>query len=109
MSYLPALPDDGPNTGLSPHQFATAGSNEASALVEVHQHFLWSRTLAEMERLDAQAAGDGARADLDEELGLLHEGLARAGQSVAGIELVARKVQGLVTVNERRFMRRFGG
>jgi hypothetical protein len=78
-------------------------------MLDVHQHFLWTRTLAEKERLDAQAAGDALRAALDEELALLRDGLAQAGQSAAGVELVARKVELLANVDNRRFTRRFGG
>jgi hypothetical protein len=109
MSFLPAPLDDGSDGGLTPRQLSKAQRAQASAELEIHQHFLWTRALAEKERLDAQAAGDALRASLDEELRLLREGLALAGQSAAGVELVARKVELLAAVDNRRFSRRFGG
>jgi phage FluMu protein gp41 len=78
-------------------------------VLDVYQHFLWTRALADKERLDAQAAADALRAALEEELSLLQDGLALAGQSAAGVELVARKVELLARVDNRRFARRFGG
>ena len=108
MSLLPAVPDDN-EAGLTPRQIVRAQRDEAATALEVHRHFLRSRALADKERLDAQAAADALRAALDEELALLRDGLAQAGQSAAGVELVARKVELLANVDNRRFTRRFGG
>ena len=108
MSSLPA-PIEDDSGGLTPRHLAVARRAQSSTALEVHRHFLWSRALADKERLDAQAAADALRAALDEELSLLRDGLAQAGQSAAGIELVSRKVEMLANVDNRRFARRFGG
>ncbi|MFZ1154802.1 MAG: hypothetical protein WAN93_07860 [Solirubrobacteraceae bacterium] len=52
---------------------------------------------------------DASRAGLEEELDLLDYGMARAGQSAAKVELVARHVERLSAINNRRISRRFGG
>jgi hypothetical protein len=49
------------------------------------------------------------RAALDEELDLLDYGLRRANGSLARAELVARKVEMLASINNRRVGQRFGG
>jgi hypothetical protein len=90
-------------------QVREAQTMEASTELELHRHFLWSRAQAEAERMDAEAAADGLRAALTEELALLRNGLTEAGQSAAGVELVARKVELLASTNNDRFRRRFGG
>jgi len=109
MSSYPVRFQNDPGTGLTTEQLAVAQSNEANMVLEVHRHLLWSRALAEMERFDAQAAADARRASLEEEIKLLRDGLALAGQSVAAVELVARSVETLARIDERRFLRRFGG
>jgi len=109
MSSYPVQLHNDPSTGLTAEQLAVAQSNEANMILEVHRHLLWSRALAEMERLDAEAAADARRASLVEEVEMLHDGLALAGRSVAAVELVARSVESLARVDERRFLRRFGG
>jgi len=80
----------------------------AGAELEVYRHALESRVLAEIDRLDTQAIGDVSRAALDEEVNLLDYGLARAGQSAAKAALVARHVERLANINDRRISRRFG-
>jgi hypothetical protein len=65
--------------------------------------------MAEEDRQDSQAAGAALRTALDEEMALLREGLALAGQSQAGVELVARKVELLSSIDNSRIRRRFGG
>jgi hypothetical protein len=109
MSSYPVRFDDPLDLGLTGEQLALAQSHEANTVLEVHRQLLWSRALAESERFDALAAADAQRTCLETELALLRDGLALAGQSVAGVELVARSVELLARVNERRFLRRFGG
>jgi len=106
MSLLPARLDDGDS--LSPRQVDKARRMRAGAELEVYRHALESRVLAEIDRLDTQAIGDVSRAALDEEVNLLDYGLARAGQSAAKAALVARHVERLANINDRRISRRFG-
>ena len=108
MSLLPARLDDDSRSGLASYQLARASRDQAKTELEIHRHFLRARALAEMDQIDSQAAGDALRAGLDEELGLLHEGLTKAGPSAAAVEMVARKVELLSGSNNRRFVRRFG-
>lgn len=74
----------------------------------VLNHSLDAQALADIDRQDTQAIADASRTALDEELTLLREGLAQAGQSAAAIELVARKVELLANIDNRRIARRFG-
>lgn len=108
MSFLPARLDDDAHSGLTSRQLVKASREEASTELAIHRHLLETRRLAEMDRHDTQAATDALRTALDEELGLLRDGLANAGSSAAAVEIVARKVELLTNTNNRRFVRRFG-
>ena len=107
MSFLPVPADDG--SGLTPRQLARAKRAQAGAELELFRYGLMACTRAEMDRLDSQAIADASRAALEEEMDLLDYGLARAGTSAAKIELVARHVNRLATIDDRRITRRFGG
>jgi hypothetical protein len=74
----------------------------------VLSHGLDAQAQADMDRQDTQAVADALRTSMDEELALLRDGLAQAGQSAAAIELVARKVELLSSIDNRRIARRFG-
>ncbi len=106
MSYLPVPSDAGGS--LSPRQVARASRAQAKAELTVFCHALQARAQSEMDRLDSQAVADASRTALEEELDLLDYGLGRAGQSAAKAELVARHVERLSAINNRRITRRFG-
>ncbi len=74
--------------------------------VSLHGMDAWATS--EEDRQDSEALGDAAGFALEKELTLLHDGLARAGQSAAGVELVARKVELVAGIDNRRLARRFG-
>jgi hypothetical protein len=95
--------------GLSSRQVAAARRSEASQALEVHRYSLGARARAEIDMIDSQAVADASRTALDEEVGLLEYGLARAGGSAAKTELVARHVERMAAINDRRITRRFGG
>jgi hypothetical protein len=107
MSLLPAPLDD--DIGPTPRQSAKARRAQASTELELFRYGLTARARAEIDRLDSQALADASRASLEEELDTLDYGLARAGTSAAKVELVARHVQRMATINDRRITRRFGG
>ena len=107
MSLLPAPLND--VTGLTPRQVAKARRAQASTELAVFRHALQTRALAEVDRLDSQAVADASRAALEEEFDLLDYGLSRAGQSAAKAELVARHVERMAAINNRRITERFGG
>lgn len=107
MSLLPAPLDD--DTGLSSRQLTQARRAQASSGLEVFRYGLGARARAEIDRIDSHAVADATRAALNEELDLVDYGLCRAGQSAAKAELVARHVQRLSQINDRRLNQRFGG
>jgi hypothetical protein len=102
------VPFDDGSGWLTNRQLARARRAQLSTDLAVFRHGLQAQALAEMDRQDTQAVGDASRASLDEELALLRDGLAQAGQSAAAIELVARKVELLANTDNRRITRRFG-
>lgn len=106
-SLLPARLDDQPD--LTRRQIAQARRAEASATLEVFRYSLGARARSQMDQCDSQAAGDASQTALESELDLLDYGLARAGTSAAKIELCARHVERLATINDRRITRRFSG
>jgi hypothetical protein len=104
---LPVPFDDG--DGLSSRQLDKARRAQASTELELFRYGLQAHTRAEVDRLDSQAIADASRAALDEEVDLLDYGLSRANGSAAKVALVARHVERLATINDRRITRRFGG
>jgi hypothetical protein len=109
MSLLPDVISSSRIDAPASRQEQAAARAQRSTELEVLRHGLAARSRAECDRLDSQAAGDALRAALDEELGLLDYGMQRAGGSPAKAELVARKVEMLAGMNNRRALRRFGG
>lgn len=104
---LPVPFDDGRRSNA--RHVAKARRAEASADLDLLRYSLKAHILAEADRLDSEAARDASRAALDAEFDLLDHGLARAGGSVAKTAIAARHVERLVTINDRRITRRFGG
>jgi hypothetical protein len=102
------VPFDDDSGWLTSRQVARARKTQLSTELAVFRHGLQAQALAEMDRQDTQAVADASRTALDEELALLRDGLAQAGQSAAAIELVARKVELLANIDNRRIARRFG-
>ena len=107
MSLLPAPLGD--ETGRTPRQLAKAKRQAASTALAVFQYGLEAQARAHIDQHDTQALADASRCALDEECALLDDGLARAGVSAAKVELVARHVQRMAFINDRRITRRFGG
>jgi hypothetical protein len=108
MSMLP-VPSDDPSGWLTTRQAVKARRAQENAELAIHNHRLAAQARAEMDIADSQAAADAVRASLDEELTLLQDGLAKAGQSAAALEIVAGKVQLLNAIDNRGISRRFGG
>jgi hypothetical protein len=94
---------------FSRRQQAAAQRSQASTELELYRYFLEARAVADRDRFDTQAVADATRCALGEEIGLLDFGLAQAGQSAAKLALVARHVERLANINDRRISRRFGG
>lgn len=102
------IPSTNHGAELTPFQAARAGRALRRAEVAVFEHGLQAASRAAMDRHDAQATADAVQASLEEELALLDYGLHRANGSAAKTELVARKVQLLSALNDRRITRHFG-
>lgn len=103
MNQLPnPLPD-----GERLDQLAQATISQQQVELEIFRHHLLARYVAECEVIDIEARGDVAWAGLDEELKLLDKGMAQAAGSTAAAkaELVARKVDLLVGLDNTRFAR----
>lgn len=106
MSMLPELRS---SNALTQRQTQQAERAQRNTELAVFKHGLGARYRAEIDRLDGQATSDALRSALDEEIGLLDYGLARAEGSAAKVQLVARKVEMLAAINNIRISRRFGG
>jgi hypothetical protein len=108
MSMLP-VPFNDDSGGFTSRQVAKARRAQASTSIAVYRHGLEAQALADMDRADSQAASDATRMSLEEELDLFDFGMSRVGGSAAKAELVARHVNRLSAINNRRLTRRFGG
>ena len=102
------VPFDDGSGWLATRQLAKARRAQINAGLAVYRHALEAHVQSEIDRVDSQATADASRAALDEELDLLDYGLGRAGQSPIKLELVARHVDRLSAINNRRITRRFG-
>lgn len=106
-SYHPALLDS--PTALSRRQLEEARKAQASNSLEVFRYGLGAQARAQIDIHDSQALADANRAAVSEEMDLLDYGLSRAGASTAKVEITARAVQRMGTINDRRITNRFGG
>lgn len=105
MSSLPIRAGD---LGPSSRTVARAGRMQERTELEVFRHGLEARYKTECDRIDSQAVSDVLQCALEEEFRLLDYGLSQANGSPAKAELLARKVELLSTINNRRIARRFG-
>jgi hypothetical protein len=106
MSLLPDRITD--SNALTPRETSRALRSQRRTELRLFEYSLGRRLAAEEDRVDAQAVADALRTSLDEELDFLDYGLRRAGDSPAKAELVARKLEQLAFINQRRIGRRFG-
>ena len=107
MSLFPVPAEGG--AGACSRELAKARRAQASSELELFRYGLVARTRAEMDRIDSQAVADASRTALEEEMDLLDYGMARAGTSAAKLDLVARHVNRMAIIDDRRITRRFGG
>jgi hypothetical protein len=101
-------PLDSP-TGLSRRQVEQARRAQADNALEAFRYGLGAQARAQIDVHDSQALADANRAAVSAELDLLDYGLSRAGASAAKVEITARAVQRMGTINDRRITGRFGG
>jgi hypothetical protein len=104
MPNLPArLSDARPSRALTKAARLTERSELAT-----YEYLLGSRYQAACDEADSRALGDVAETALTEEMRVMDIGLARAGNSPAKRELVARMVAMQSDIDIRRIARRFG-
>ena len=104
MPNLPArLSEASPSRALTRATRATEQTE-----LSIYKYHLEARRRAEFDRIDSQALGDVARCALEEEMNVMDSCLARAGNSPAKRELVARMVALQSDIDIRRISRRFG-
>jgi hypothetical protein len=102
-------PIDDDSGDFSPRQLVKASREQASSSLEVFRYGLSARAAAQMDQIDSQAVADVSLTAFEEECALLDRGLARVGPSATKAALLARHVERLATINDRRITRRFGG
>jgi hypothetical protein len=104
MPNLPArLTDAGSSRALARATRATEQTE-----LSIYKYHLDARRRAECDRIDSQAIADVTRSALEEEMSVLDSCMARAGDSPAKRELVARMVALQSDIDIRRISRRFG-
>jgi hypothetical protein len=79
-----------------------------NAELEVFKYTAGRWMLAEFDRADTQAVTEASKAAYKAEVDFLEEGLERACQSPAAAALLARHVERVANINDRRITRRFG-
>jgi hypothetical protein len=93
---------------LSPRESRGLQRTVRNAEIELFHRSVELALTVQMEQRSSQAMTQIAMGSLEDELGLLEYGLARAGNSSAALELVARKVDQLSNLNAVRLARAFG-
>jgi hypothetical protein len=93
---------------LTPLQRSQAMRSQRQAELTVFRHGLDAAVRTQCDIQDTLAVESAARAALNAEIGLLQWGCHQANNSLAALELVARKVQLLASLNDQRIARTFG-
>lgn len=105
MSDLPAVWQAGrPHRSLAKATRATERTELAIYEAELHARFK-----TEVDQIDSRAIADAVKGALEEEMRVLDEALAAAGDSIAKRELVARMVAIQSRIDSSRIARRFEG
>lgn len=104
---LPVPFDDGLPLRAS-RQLKRASEAQANAALEVFRYSLGAQARSQIDQIDSEALDDASRVAIECELGLLDDGLAKAGTSAAKAAIVARHVERNVNIDDRRISRRFG-
>ncbi|HET7060274.1 MAG TPA: hypothetical protein VFH99_03110 [Candidatus Saccharimonadales bacterium] len=94
--------------GGPPLQVARAARAQEKTELAIYSHHLEMEYLRQCDTIDSAAIADVARTALEEEMRVLDEGLALAGDSLAKRELVSRMVSIQSKIDSARIVRRFG-
>jgi uncharacterized protein YcsI (UPF0317 family) len=105
MSNLPILRSD---VGRPSRALARAARATERTELAIYKHHLSARYQAECDEIDSKAIADVVETALREEMRVLDSSLARAGNSPAKRELVARMSALHSDIDMRRIGRRFG-
>jgi hypothetical protein len=93
---------------LAPKLLHRAARDTRRAELELYRYQLNAAVRREKDIIDTEVLEDVFTAATDSELKFMSEFRAKAGNSAAAIEVVARKMQMLDDITNRRIMRRFG-
>jgi hypothetical protein len=85
----------------SARQLGVARRAQTKTELEVFRYGLGAQAQAQIDQIDSEALDDATRAAMECELGLLDDGLTKAGASPAKAAIVARHVERNVTINDR--------
>lgn len=97
-----------PGASRPSRQLERATRAQEAGELEIFQHHVVTRVVAECDRIDSEAIADVSKHALGEEMRTLDWGLAAAGDSPAKRELVSRMVSLQSTIDNARIARRFG-
>lgn len=97
-----------PEAGRPSRALTRAARLTEKSELATYKHVLGARYQAACDEADSRALADVAETALMEEMRVLDVGLARAGNSPAKKELVARMVALQSDIDIRRIARRFG-
>ena len=86
---------------------ATRAAEKTS--LAIYEAELAARFRSEVDQIDSRAIADAVKGALDEEMCVLDEALAAAGDSLAKRELISRKLEIMSRINSQRIARRFEG
>jgi hypothetical protein len=95
--------------GLSDRQIVRAARATEKTELAIYSHQLEMDYLRECDQIDSAAIADVAKAALVEEMRVLDEGLALAGDSAAKRLLVSRMLEIQSRIDTARISRTFGG
>lgn len=93
---------------LDPLRTARAAALERRADGEVLRYALRAWVVTQKDQIDSQTLRDAVEAAFDEEIDFYDHGMARANGSMTKQELLARKLEILSQLDNRRISRRFG-
>lgn len=97
-----------PEPNVTPYLSARAAWLQRRVEFEVFRHGLLAAAGEECDRQDREAAAEAVTGALDAELKLLDWGMHRANGSAAKAELVARRVNHFVGINDTRLTKNYG-
>lgn len=108
MSNPSNLPMAYSNPEPRPPAFSRSARLVRAAEMDIFQHKVRADAAVIKDAIDSHAAAQATWTSFDEEIEFFNDGLRLVGNSQTGQELLAQKLNMLVTINNRRIQQRFG-